>query len=339
MISSSVFVDNFDALTSYYDKVIAVDWLGMGSSSRTSTRVTRLSLIESMTKCATKEEHEKEVAKQVTDEFIDSLEDLRKQEKIENFVLAGHSLGGYLVGKYALKYPKEVKGLILISPVGIPEQPAKEDRVDPAAIDWRINFMAKLWNFNITPQSLIRVMGSRGPELVENFIGRRFSQRWSGDELKYISDYFYHITAAPGNGEYALNALLEPIFVKNQSKSNRSPRQSSKKGGEEEDNEDKLNERRKGGYRTGVFAKNPLENELSTVKFPILLVYGDNDWLYYPGASNSIDMWKNAGINAKLAIISNAGHHLYLENSEDFNQLLIEWTRSIRYKESLAENK
>ena len=112
--------------------------------------------------------------------------------------------------------------------------------------------------------------------------------------------------------------------MKNQAKSNRSPTEGKK--GEEED-DDKLNEQRKGGFRTGVFAKNPLENELSHVKFPILLIYGDHDWLYYPGARNSIDLWKKSGINAELSIIANAGHHLYLDNSEDFNQLLIEWTK------------
>ena len=307
----------------------------MGASSRTSKRVTRLSLIESLTKCRTKEEHEKEVARQVTDEFIDSLEDLRREEKLENFVLAGHSLGGYLVGKYAIKYPKEVRGLILISPVGIPEAPPKEERADPSEIDWRINFMRKLWNLNITPQALIRVIGSRGPEMVESFIGRRFANRWQGEDLKVISDYFYHITNAPGNGEYSLNALLEPIFVrKNSMKRNLSP--SATTAGKEDDSDDTLNESRpraggggSGGYRTGVFARNPLEKELTTLTCPILLVYGDNDWLYYPGAANSVSLWGQHGIDAKLAIVSQAGHHLYLDNSEGFNKLMIDWSKAM----------
>jgi cardiolipin-specific phospholipase len=189
----SFIVDNFDYLTGYFDKVIAVDWLGMGCSSRTSTRVSRLSVFTQMRNCSNKEEQEKLIATQVTNEFIDSLEELRKTEKIEDFILAGHSLGGYLSGKYALKYPKDVKGLILISPVGIPEQPAKEDRIDNSDLNWRIRFMSRLWNLGVTPQSLIRIIGSRGPEYVESFIGKRFSHRWQGISLQfvfYLFDYF-----------------------------------------------------------------------------------------------------------------------------------------------------
>jgi pimeloyl-ACP methyl ester carboxylesterase len=146
-----------------------------------------------MRNCSNKEEQEKLIATQVTNEFIDSLEELRKTEKIEDFILAGHSLGGYLSGKYALKYPKDVKGLILISPVGIPEQPAKEDRIDNSDLNWRIRFMSRLWNLGVTPQSLIRIIGSRGPEYVESFIGKRFSHRWQGISLQfvfYLFDYF-----------------------------------------------------------------------------------------------------------------------------------------------------
>jgi cardiolipin-specific phospholipase len=310
----------------------------MGCSSRTSTRVTRLPLTHSLVRCSSKEEEEKQIAAKVTDEFIDSLEELRKEEKIENFVLAGHSLGGYLVGKYALKYPKEVKGLILISPVGIPEQPAKEDRVDGNDLNWRLRFIQKLWQLGMTPQSLVRVIGSRGQDLVQNFITKRFSNRWEGEESKLISDYFYHITASPGNGEYCLNALLEPIFVKNRLKSNRSPvsanhknkGEGGKEGEEEDEEEDKLNESRN-GFRSGVFAKNPLEKELAHATFPILLIYGDHDWLYYPGASDSIAHWRKHGVRSDLAIVPRAGHHLYLDNSTDFNQLILDWTHGIRY--------
>ena len=38
-------------------------------------------------------------------EFIDCMEDWRKEMKLEKFVLLGHSLGGFLAASYALKYP------------------------------------------------------------------------------------------------------------------------------------------------------------------------------------------------------------------------------------------
>lgn len=346
-------LDNFDDLARHYDRIIAVDWLGMGCSSRTSKRVTQLSIIESMKNCgeSSLETFQKEIAEKVTDEFIDSLEELRKEENIENFVLAGHSLGGYLVGKYTLKYPEQVRGLILISPAGVPELPPKSDRIDSKDLDWRIRFMKKLWNLNITPQSLIRIVGpSRGIEWIEKGIGRRFSHRWQGEELKLFSDYFYHITAAPGNGEYALNALLDPIFVKKSAnRGNRSPiasakdpkdtQQSNSKSTNNiaegaDDEEEELSET-KNEYRSGVFARNPLENDLIKLNqsnIPILMIFGDHDWLYYPSAPKSIDLWKANGINAELAILSNAGHHLYLENAPDFNNLVVNWTKKIKYE-------
>ena len=41
----------------------------------------------------------------------------------EEFAIAGHSLGGYLSSRYALKYPENITNLILFSPVGVPKKP------------------------------------------------------------------------------------------------------------------------------------------------------------------------------------------------------------------------
>lgn len=35
--------------------------------------------------------------------FIESLEEWRKAKKLDNFILLGHSLGGYVAARYALK--------------------------------------------------------------------------------------------------------------------------------------------------------------------------------------------------------------------------------------------
>jgi pimeloyl-ACP methyl ester carboxylesterase len=35
--------------------------------------------------------------------FIDSLEEWRKAKNLDNFILLGHSLGGYIAARYALK--------------------------------------------------------------------------------------------------------------------------------------------------------------------------------------------------------------------------------------------
>ena len=42
-------------------------------------------------------------------------------------LLIGHSLGGYIVGNYALKYPQYIKKFILASPIGLNSQLCKGD--------------------------------------------------------------------------------------------------------------------------------------------------------------------------------------------------------------------
>jgi pimeloyl-ACP methyl ester carboxylesterase len=56
---------------------------------------------------------------QATDFFIDSFDEWVREMGLDKkpFVLVGHSLGGYLSARYALKYPSRLKGLVLASPV------------------------------------------------------------------------------------------------------------------------------------------------------------------------------------------------------------------------------
>src|SRR5436190_476918 len=50
----------------------------------------------------------------------------------------GHSLGGYLSVNYCLKYPSHVDRLILVSPVGVPNNPyetSQDVEKDPSIVD------------------------------------------------------------------------------------------------------------------------------------------------------------------------------------------------------------
>ena len=104
------FYKNFEGLSRVKGwKVFALDFLGMGRSSRPPFRL-----------------HSKDRQKCITEAenwFIDALEEWRVQRKIDRFTLVGHSLGGYMSVAYALKYPGHLNKLILASPVGIPEDP------------------------------------------------------------------------------------------------------------------------------------------------------------------------------------------------------------------------
>jgi cardiolipin-specific phospholipase len=62
--------------------------------------------------------------------FVDALEEWRAARGIARMQLYGHSLGGYLAAAYALRHPDRVARLVLISPAGIPRDPA--DALAPA---------------------------------------------------------------------------------------------------------------------------------------------------------------------------------------------------------------
>lgn len=120
------FYPNYSELAKQYDRVIALDWLGMGASSRSpkSGKYPKYHYLNPMSMSPT----------QAVDFFIDNLEEFRAYKNLTSFVLAGHSLGGYLSGRYALKYPTHLAGLVLISPVGIPTLPEKQQRVPVSVI-------------------------------------------------------------------------------------------------------------------------------------------------------------------------------------------------------------
>ncbi|WFD42361.1 hypothetical protein MPSI1_001003 [Malassezia psittaci] len=90
-------------------RFFALDWLGMGRSSRPP-----YTLPHSKARSAERVEAAESY-------FLTSLEQWREKMQIDKMVLVGHSLGGYLSIAYALKYPERVERLVLVSPVGIPE--------------------------------------------------------------------------------------------------------------------------------------------------------------------------------------------------------------------------
>jgi pimeloyl-ACP methyl ester carboxylesterase len=175
------FFKNYDDLAESFDRVIAVDWLGMGGSSRQSKfkmstetllnysqESPRLSVAEQIYARAMIEPLEPLPSTALAiDFFVDSLDELREQlvydgtlAADESLHLAGHSLGGYLAAQYALRYPGKVDSLILISPVGIPQQPALSTRTKGSQMSWGLYTASSAWAMNITPQSVVRMAGN-----------------------------------------------------------------------------------------------------------------------------------------------------------------------------------
>ncbi|KAI8819567.1 Alpha/Beta hydrolase protein [Fimicolochytrium jonesii] len=175
-------------------RIYAIDWLGMANSSRPP--------FPKLPRNATDEQ----IVADAETFFIDSLEQWRKANSIDQMTLMGHSLGGYLSTAYALKYPQYVEKLILVSPAGVGQRPEVDIRSRRGLLP---KLFTAMWTWNLTPMTVIRSAGPWGPGLVKGYTDRRFSYLDETD-AKDFRDYIFHISAQPGSGEFALSRLLLP---------------------------------------------------------------------------------------------------------------------------------
>lgn len=137
-------------------------------------------------------------------QFVDSIEEWRKEMNLDKFVLVGHSLGGYLVSSYAMKYPEKIKHLIVVDPWGYPELPPESQRRNIPV--WIRAIATIISPFN--PLAVLRAAGPFGPGLVKRFrpdLQAKFSDVLEHDDA--IFDYIYHCNAQTPSGESAFKAM------------------------------------------------------------------------------------------------------------------------------------
>ncbi|KAL1823336.1 hypothetical protein ACET3Z_010117 [Daucus carota] len=131
--SQGFFFRNFEFLSKYF-KVIAIDQLGWGGSSRPDF-----------------------TCKKTEAWFIESLEEWRKSSNLSSFILLGHSFGGYVAAKYALKYPKHIQHLILVGTAGFSsETEHRSEQFTKFRSTWKGAIINHLWESNLTPSKVIR---------------------------------------------------------------------------------------------------------------------------------------------------------------------------------------
>ncbi|QDZ20715.1 cardiolipin-specific deacylase [Chloropicon primus] len=272
-----------------FEDVFAIDWLGMGRSSRPSSGLMSGRGYPQRSLFSLNRREKEEVSDECIDFFVESLEKWREEMKIAKLQLVGHSLGGYLSTRYALAYPERVERLVLLSPVGVPEPEENENSMPDFVKRNRLftSLVGLFWSMNLTPQSVARIAGPWGPELVTKIVKARL-KGMSEEEVKIVSDYLYHINVGRPSGELALNALLVPVFKTN---------------------------------FPGVYARRPLAQDLIN-KFPrdipLTFLFGDRDWMLHPTIEDIVASMPNA----EVRIISNTGHHVYLDNPPSFKRIM-----------------
>ncbi|KAL3418405.1 hypothetical protein PVAG01_10121 [Phlyctema vagabunda] len=179
-------------------------------------------------------------------------------------------------------------------------------------------WLTYLWDANISPFSVVRWTGPLGPRFVSGWTSRRFSHL-PNNESEALHNYAYSLFRQRGSGEYALAYILAPgAFA-------RSP----------------LIRRIHGVGRQPIIPDSDgAQGSKKETGYPVVLMYGEKDWMDIAGgyaaeqklkeekaralkAATEEEKKKENG-SAKVVIIKNAGHHLYLEGWEEFNEVMRE---------------
>ncbi|KAI0393483.1 alpha/beta-hydrolase [Xylariaceae sp. FL0594] len=338
-------------------KIYALDWLGMGNSKRPPFKISAKDPKDKIT--------------EAENWFVDSLEEWRKIRKLDKFTVIGHSLGGYLAISYALKYPGHINKLILASPVGVPEDPyaMNAEMPEPPESTFQSEFtvdqqtttsaregnrlaaaqnhaegatgnkVAKkrpypswlvwLWDANVSPFSIVRLAGPLGPRFVSGWTSRRFNHL-PETEKQILHDYAYSLFRQKGSGEYVLPYVLAPGAHARRPIINRIQNVGRQ-------------------VITPATASSPAVKETG---FPIVFMYGENDWMDVAGGLAAEEKLKEARAKAlaqasdeekrrergscKVIVVKKAGHHLYLDNPDEFNQYITQELEDTR-KETLRQ--
>lgn len=191
-------------------------------------------------------------------------------------------------------------------------------------------WLSYLWDANISPFSIVRWTGPLGPRFVSGWTSRRFSHLPS-NESEALHDYAYSLFRQRGSGEYALAYILAPgAFA-------RSPLIRRIHGVGRQPLPSPTQQSASTSSSSLSSAAKTLTKETG---IPVVLMYGENDWMDVAGGyaaeqklkeekakalmTASAEEKKNENGSAKVLIIQKAGHHLYLDGWEQFNEVMRE---------------
>ncbi|RCK57684.1 Cardiolipin-specific deacylase 1, mitochondrial [Candida viswanathii] len=148
-------------------------------------------------------------------------------------------------------------------------------------------YFKRLWERNISPFSIVRKAGPLGSKVVSGWSSRRFAKLTS-KESKLLHKYSYAIFQGNGSGEYMLNYLLAP----------------------------------------GADARHPLiERGIHKLQCDVSWWYGKEDWMDKKGGelcSNIINNTSGVPGKSDVKVIEDSGHHIYLDNIDKFNSMVIQ---------------
>lgn len=210
---------------------------------------------------------------------------------ITQFVLIGHSFGGYICGMYASKYFFHVKKLILLSPLGVSREPDVFDhdefiKVICSGQQNKVMFTISktIYLKRYSPFAVMRTLGRCSGCAIENYSCRRLS-KVSADELEDFKKYLHQTILRKGSTEYGL-------FV---------------------------------CFNEYLFAHFPLQDDerLGRIPIPVSIFFGDDDWMHQYGSDYIIE--KNPyKEQSKYHLVHDSDHNMMFDNPATLTSMLLE---------------
>ena len=258
--SGSVFYKMVKHLMSEF-RVTTIDLLGMGCSGRPPFAL--------------------DTAAESIDYFLLSIEAWMQTAayKTEEYVLLGHSLGGYLSANFAIRYPQKLAKLLLVSAVGIqpkPETFSVENiaQKQSATRAFMIRRAGGMWESHYSPFSVLRGMGwYAANKLLTGYVNRRLLLD-SEQEKEAFKNLLVQITMRDKSSEVAITTILE----------------------------------------FGAWARHPMRDRIKEISVPICFLYGDVDWMNRSVADGCVERGEVLP-GSFVATVEQAGHHLYVDNA------------------------
>lgn len=347
MAAMGYFVKNLEAFARLYGNLClhVIDMPGYGNSSRPLFPA-------SLIKISSKATQEQKISRVIDTEswFIDKFEAWRRVREIGHFDIIAHSMGAYLCSCYLMKYNEESEGkrrvekFIVVSPMGTESSDTslinnsklqynhheaggfplreiiasldfnKHDTQHEELIKlWEMlgrpkfpaNALLKtLWEWNVSPFQVLQLFGPVYSKILSYWSFQRFKNLKSNDALEEnaeepnpelilkLHEYSYSIfNQYQGSGEIAITILISHE----------------------------------------ILAKLPLcdrgfPEHLQKTGVKSMWMYGEKDWMNQKGGEYCVRKLKELGNEtSQLKVINNAGHHLYMDNPTEFNQVAIDF--------------
>lgn len=261
--------------------------------------------------------------------YVEALEGWRKSSNIEKIdYLIGHSFGGYWSGSYAVRYPDNLRSLVLLSPVGVERHayaantpiPTQRKNISPSLDPTSLRFLSRFpilskrtiefWYY-VQPY-LPRLLKFLGPWGVAKYYDMWYSKLFavnkvieklggatafsSANQLKYgtntecrlLIEYLYNSITNGTKSDTHVKYVLTPATTS----------------------------------RIPLFDKFASAKGRDLAKYDMHVIYGQYDFMNSEAGEKLVEEVSSRGNRAQFHVVPQGGHNLYIQNPFGTNDLL-----------------